>query len=258
MNFETDTSSGIHKPNLCVAYVLEVDDDHDYDKSLIETKIFEGYNCCSDFCKWLLTKENANSTVIAHNQAGYDGKYILSYCINACLVPSEYIQQGNRISYMYFSKFHLRFVDSLSFFLCPLAKLSETFEIDTVKGHFPHKFNIAENQNYIGEMPSEEMFFAKNMMPKSYTEFKEWYDKTDKSNWNFREEFLKYCIADVVVLAKSVLKFRKLFVEDIKLNIDPFRYTTLASLCMPIYNNRFLPEKTIVGNGANKPTSKVL
>jgi hypothetical protein len=32
-DFETDTSSGIHKPNLCVAYVLEVDDDHDYDKS---------------------------------------------------------------------------------------------------------------------------------------------------------------------------------------------------------------------------------
>ena len=26
---------------------------------------------------------------------------------------------------------------------------------------------------------------------------------------------------------------------------------------MAIYTNRFLPEKTIVGNGANKPTSKV-
>ena len=48
-----------------------------------------------------------------------------------------------------------------------------------------------------------------------------------------------------------------MFVEDYKLNIDPFRYTTLASLCMAIYTNRFLPEKTIVGNGANKPTSKV-
>ena len=51
---------------------------------------------------------------------------------------------------MYFTKFHLRFIDSLSFFLCPLAKLSETFEIDTVKGHFPHKFNIAENQKQNG------------------------------------------------------------------------------------------------------------
>ena len=106
-------------------------------------------------------------------------------------------------------------------------------------------------------MPSEEMFFAKNMMPKQYDEFKEWYDKIDKYNRNFKEEFIKYCIADVVVLANSVLNFRKLFVEDFKLNIDPFRYTTLSSLCMAIYNNRILPEKTIVGNGANKPCNKV-
>ena len=45
--------------------------------------------------------------------------------------------------------------------------------------------------------------------------------------------------------------------NDEKLNIDPFRYTTLASLCMAIFHNRFLPEKSIVGNGANKATSKV-
>ena len=108
----------------------------------------------------------------------------------------------------YFSKFHLRFVDSLSFFLCPLAKLSETFQIDTVKGHFPHKFKIVENQNYIGKMPGEEMFFANNMKPDQYKEFKEWYDQEDKNNWNFKDEFIKYCVADVVVLAESVLKLR--------------------------------------------------
>ncbi len=80
-DFETDTSSGIHKPNLCVAQVLNVDDEHDYEKSLSETKVFEGYTCCKNFCDWLFTKENSDSTVIAHNQAGYDGKFILSYCI---------------------------------------------------------------------------------------------------------------------------------------------------------------------------------
>ena len=68
------------------------------------------------FCEWLLTKESANSIAIAHNQAGYDGKFILSYCINASSIPSKYIQQGNRISYMYFNKFHLRSIYSLSFF----------------------------------------------------------------------------------------------------------------------------------------------
>ena len=37
----------------------------------------------------------------------------------------------------------------------------------------------------------------------------------------------------------------------------PFRYTTLASLCMAIYLNKFLPEQTIVGNNADNKDSIV-
>jgi len=37
-DFETDTSSGIHRPNLCIAQVLEIDDNHDYKKSLKKQK----------------------------------------------------------------------------------------------------------------------------------------------------------------------------------------------------------------------------
>jgi hypothetical protein len=63
--------------------------------------------------------ENANSTVIAHNQAGYDGKFILSWFIKNCDVPDKYIQQGSRISYMYYRKNNIRFIDSLSFSYAP-------------------------------------------------------------------------------------------------------------------------------------------
>ena len=42
-----------------------------------------------------------------------------------------------------------------------------------------------------------------------------------------------------------------------KLDTDPFRYTTLASLCMSIYCNKFMPDKTIVGNNSNKQDSLV-
>ena len=41
------------------------------------------------------------------------------------------------------------------------------------------------------------------------------------------------------------------------LDTDPFRYTTLASLCMSIYTNKFIPEKTIVGNSTAKKDSLV-
>ena len=103
-DFETDTHTNIHKPNLCIASVIKVADDGTYESSLKETVTFSGYDCCAKFCDWLFTSENSNSTVIAHNQAGYDGKFILSWCLDKGMMPSTYIQQGNRITYMAFSK----------------------------------------------------------------------------------------------------------------------------------------------------------
>ena len=65
----------------------------------------------------------------------------------------------------------------------------------------------------------------------------------------------KYCKLDVEVLARTVLIFRKLFIES--LDVDPFRYVTLASLCMSIYTSKFLPDKSIVANATDKHISLV-
>jgi hypothetical protein len=158
---------------------------------------------------------------------------------------------------MSFSKFKIRFVDSYNFFMCPLKALSKTFTIDTLKGHFPHYFNTEENQNYIGKIPEEKMFGAMEMTPESYErDFKPWYEKVkDTTDWNFKEELIKYCRADVVLLAKAVLKFRMLFLDTV--DTDPFRYVTLASLCMSIFRNRFMPENTIVSHATDKTVSTV-
>jgi len=61
---------------------------------------------------------------------------------------------------------------------------------------------------------------------------------------------IKYCRADVELLSKSVLKFRRMFKID--LDVDPFRYVTLASLTMSIYRGKFIPDNTIVANEQNK------
>ena len=62
---------------------------------------------------------------------------------------------------MTFKKYDLRFIDSYYFFLSPLKDLSSTYEIDTVKGFFPHHFNKQENQNYIGEIPKKQNMVRK-------------------------------------------------------------------------------------------------
>ena len=152
-------------------------------------------------------------TVIAHNGAGYDNKFILQYCLFKGLTPSSFIRQGSRITYMTFKKYGIRFIDSYHFFLQPLTDLSNTYNIDTLKGHFPHLFNRPENQNYIGNIPAEEMFGVKNMSPTHYTnDFKPWYEtQKNITDWNFKKEMVTYCRADVELLSKTILKFRKMY-----------------------------------------------
>ena len=253
-DFETDTHTLTHIPNHCEVDVLEIDEDltHDYEKCLIKRESFPGYGCEDDFCEWLFSKDNQNSTVIAHNGSGYDNKFILKWCISKGMTPDSYVRQGSHITYMAFKKFNLRFVDSCSVFLEKLSKLSNTYDIDTVEGNFPHHFNTPENQDYVGCIPCEDMFGAKNLQPDEYEkDFLPWYNQQkDVTDWSFKEEMVKYCRADVELLSKAILKFRKMFLDS--LDVDPFRHVTLASLCMSIYLNKFLPEKTIVGNSTDK------
>jgi hypothetical protein len=194
---------------------------------------------------------------MAHNGAGYDNKFCLQWCIKHGLNPDMIIRQGSLITYMHFKKFNIRFIDTLHFFNEGLRKLPEIFGIkETVKGYFPHHFNIEEHNNYIGVIPDIKYFGCNNMKVEDLPDFNKWYlEHADITDWNFKDEMIKYCRADVEVLSRAVLVFRKMFYDN--LNIDPFRYITLPSLCMNIYKGKFLPDKSIVANDANKPISKV-
>ena len=62
----------------------------------------------------------------------------------------------------------------------PLKSIAEGFKLPICKGDFPHKFNIPENQHYIGSillLESEHDYFClqqKNQKMK-FDEIKEWY-----------------------------------------------------------------------------------
>ena len=99
---------------------------------------------------------------------------------------------------MNFSRFAIRFVDSLHFLSQPLNSLPKSYNIDALKGYFPHHLNRPENQNYIGPIPHERDFGVNNMMPEDYDDFKKWYDEQKGlTDWNFKDEMIRYCRADV-------------------------------------------------------------
>lgn len=88
------------------------------------------------------------------------------------------------------------------------------------------------------------------MDPDTYNnEFKPWYNKLVHENsngWSFKDKIVKYCSEDVKPLSKAALSFRKMFKD--KLDIDPFRYVTLASLCMATFRGCFLLDTSTIAN----------
>ena len=69
-----------------------------------------------------------------------------------------------------------------------LAKLPKTFDLKELKkGYFPHFFNIAENQNYIGKYPDIEYYGAELMSSKDHVKFIEWHND-QKEVFNLQEE----------------------------------------------------------------------
>ena len=65
----------------------------------------------------------------------------------------------------------------MHFFLEGLKGLSKSYDIDTLKGDFPHKFNKPENQNYVGPIPDESYYGVDNMSSKAYESFKPWHEE---------------------------------------------------------------------------------
>ena len=91
---------------------------------------------------------------------------------------------------------NVKLLDSLSYMPMRLASFSKTFSIEsTVKGHFPHLFNLAENQNFIGKVPKKELYGYEFMGDSVKKDFDGWYNES--LDFDFKKEFLQYCKDDV-------------------------------------------------------------
>ena len=71
-NILEDGSVLLHQVMHVEADIIKVSDKHIYEDSSIYTSSFTGYDCCTDFCKWLFDKHTKDCTIIPPNGAGYD------------------------------------------------------------------------------------------------------------------------------------------------------------------------------------------
>ena len=228
-DFECDITKDEHIVNYAVAQY------HGESESIC----FENLD---DFCRFAFDKKHKDYTFIAHNGRGYDFQLVMKWVYEKTSLKPFCIYAGSKI--MTFSvdgEFKIRFLDSLNFLTMKLESFPKTFGIKELKkGFYPYWFNSIENMDYKGEMPERKFFSANKMSKKKRDEFNAWYDDRIKNNnyWDHRAETKGYCISDVDILRRSCEIFRQLYIDIA--DIDPFRYTTIASVCMAIYRANYI------------------
>ena len=175
---------------------------------------------------------------------GYDFQFVSEWLVSHGVKPNI-IHNGQKIMQLQIKcDYNIRFVDSISFTLIPLKDFPKTFGlVELAKGYFPHKFNIDENQQYVGPYQDKIYYGYDQMKNDDREKFDELYKSTEGKTFDFQQEMSRYCKSDVDVLRKGCMKLRELFIQIA--NIDPFQYITIASVCQAIYRSEFLPENTI-------------
>ncbi|KAK3742928.1 hypothetical protein QZH41_015299 [Actinostola sp. cb2023] len=206
-----------------------------------------------EFMNFLIMPDNMGCIAVEHNARHYDGLFMLRWAIENGHVP-KVIMNGGKLMSLIFPKLKFQVKDSLNFIPRPLRCLPKMFDLEETKGHFPHRFNTTANVNYIGPYPDAEFYGTdfKFMSEVDRTAFLERHtakrsahDPLKMETWfDLEREKDEYCEMDVMVLAKSMMKFREICIREDK--IDPIvEVLTLPSFCMKTYRMNHMPLNSI-------------
>jgi hypothetical protein len=131
--------------------------------------------------------------------------------------------------------YKITFIDSANLLKGSLRNLSKAFDLDEIKGYFPYKFVKKNTLNYVGNIP-DYSYWDKTPL--------EEYINLYKSNWNLKEECLKYLKTDLLTLLNIMEKFSKYI--NRKFDVELTDCLTVSRLSLNIYlkhylNNHIIP-----------------
>jgi hypothetical protein len=205
-----------------------------------------------DFWNHLVTVSTSDENIwIAHNFKGYDGRILYDFLVHDMgIVPFDIIKAGGKIMKLVFlhpndMKRRLIFQDSLCHIATSLAMMPSMFGLDrsvVKKGYFPYKFNVLENEDYIGPIPDKAYFDYDRISDK--TDFDIWYAEKLKEPYDFQNEMRTYCENDVLVLSLSLSAYMSICLEY-SFGINPMLSLTIAQFTFFMYKAKFLPRDTI-------------
>lgn len=185
------------------------------------------------FIDYFMSHNDGYNILIAHNGAGYDTRLLFSYLKDRCddLQP---ILKGTKFMQLMVGG-RLIFRDSLFHLTMSLASLAKAFNLEILKGYFPHVFSTLENLEYSGPIPDKKYFDMRYSRSQSEIEdFHKWHDEWSSSNrvWNYREQRKLYCINDVEILKEVGMQYHYGILENLEsiphAQISPWFFPTMA------------------------------
>jgi DNA polymerase type B, organellar and viral len=187
--------------------------------------------------KSLFLRKYKGLVVFLHNFSHFDAIFLLKILSELSLDNKikPIINDNNFINLtIQFSKnYNIKFRDSYLLLPASLKKLAISFNIGH-KGLFPHKFINNNNVplNYIGDVPP--IHFFEDITSEEYRTYSQLYN----NKWNLKEECIKYCSLDVILLHSIIKEFN---LQIYKLTrINAIKYPTLSSLSFAIFRSNFL------------------
>ena len=183
--------------------------------------------------------------IVFHNLKGFDSVFILNELYQQQREVTEQLTQGAKV--LSFRSGPHKFIDSLSFLPMPLAAFAATFSLNELKkGFFPHLFNCPENQQYVGRIPDIEFYDPDGMMPNKKEELTRWHADQVQRNvpFDFQQEMIEYCMADVALLKSGCEAFQKEFQRQAGFN-PMAKCITIASACNMYWRKNHLTPDTI-------------
>ena len=179
-----------HKPNLCLVQKvcsLCMDRDGACENCGEREHVFSGESTLDNFCQWLFSEENFDSTVLCHNSQGYDSYPILQYLYKNAIMPMVIPNGAKTIE-----SCKIKMIDSINFLPMALAKLPVMFGFEELKkGYFPHLFNRKENQYVILDRLPELAYYNLDSMKPFYRDrFLTWYNNHVNDEFEFQKELL--------------------------------------------------------------------
>jgi hypothetical protein len=197
------------------------------------------FESLEEFINYL--KNERDSVYIAHNGSKYDFillyKKICELCSSSVVVPTDSVFEGNAI--ITFKFMTNVFIDSCRHIRRSLRESADAFDIGLQKSYFPYRFYTYENREYIGVLPSKEYFEDSD----ADNDFIEWYNDKINTEYNIKEEMIKYCAIDVQVLKRVLYEYAKTGKKHTGLN--PLCYSTIGQYAYKVYLRNYVPEDKI-------------